>query len=114
MMPEKIENHIDKKIDVFLASGKTYNEVISDIELTLGRFVLKQSFIKVDKKYLLKNWKVIDFRKRYTTYYVIFSKKRINDIKWIMENSNKFSDLSENKLFGLVKLKDKLRPIKND
>jgi hypothetical protein len=70
----------------------------------------RDSFIRVSKRYLVKNWNLIEVKKKYTTYYVIHSSKRKNDIEWVLKNKEKFNkNLTDEKLFKLILLKEKLR-----
>ena len=40
------------------------------------------------------------------TLYVIFVNKRLKDLKWLVDNKYKFSNLENNKLYKLLKLRD--------
>ena len=109
MTTNRIEEHIDKKIYQALSDGETYQFVITDLKDGIERFTKRSGFINVSKRYLINNWKLIAIKKRYTTYYVIHTTKRLHDIDWIVKNQCKFPELSRSKMFNLIKLKDKLR-----
>lgn len=111
MTPEKINDHIDKKILEQLAEGFDLSELVNSIDNDINRFTAKKSFVRISSRYLFNNWDNIEIKKRYTTYLVIRYTKRKKDIEWILKNKENFkgvtrtSDLS---LFKLVKLKEKL------
>ena len=108
MNPDRIENHIDNKIQKLLLEGEPYSVVIDNLKDSIDRFSKRAGFIRVSKKYLLKNWTQVNFKKRYTTYYVMYSTKRLHDMEWIVKNTSKFPTYQRSKMFGLIKLKDKL------
>jgi|APSaa5957512535_1039671.scaffolds.fasta_scaffold55269_3 hypothetical protein len=108
MNPSRIEKFIDQKIKKLLVEGESYSVVINNLKDSIDRFQKRPDFIRVSKKYLLKNWIQINFKKRYTTYYVIYSTKRLHDMEWIIKNTSKFPTYQRSKMFGLVNLKDKL------
>lgn len=108
MNPIKIENHIDKKIQTLLVEGESYSVVIENLKDSIERFQKRPAFIRVSKRYLLKNWDLVNFKKKYTTYYVMYSTKRLHDMEWIVKNTSKFPTYQRTKMFGLVQLKDKL------
>ena len=68
-----------------------------------------ESFIKVSKRYLFNNWELISWKKRMTTMCAIYSIKRRNDIKWIIDNKYKFEIEDNVKIFNLLNLRDKLK-----
>lgn len=109
MTTNRIEEHIDKKIYQALSDGETYQFVISDLKDGIERFTKRSGFVNVSKRYLINNWTRIQVKKRYTTYYVMHTTKRLHDIEWIVKNQCKFPELSRSKMFNLIKLKDKLR-----
>ena len=108
MNPSRIEKFIDQKIKKLLVEGESYSVVINNLKDSIDRFQKRPDFIRVSKKYLLKNWIQINFKKRYTTYYVIYSTKRLHDMEWIIKNTSKFPTYQRSKMFGLVNLKDML------
>ena len=111
MKTHKIEDHIDKKIFNHLSNGESYSFVIKELQESIEKFKNRNGFIGVSKKYLLLNWDVIIFKKRYTTYYVMYSTKRLHDLEWIIKKQEKFPTLQRTKMFGLVQLRDKLSSI---
>ncbi len=115
MKPERIETAIDNKIIEDLSSGQALIDVYSILEDKIKRFSSREDFIDVSEKYLKSNWDSINFKKRYTTYYVIYTKKRKADIMWLIINGyskfSKFGEFNDYKLFKLLKLKDKLKPV---
>lgn len=108
MTTNRIEEHIDKKIYQALCDGESFQFVIDDLKDSIERFSKRSGFINVSRRYLINNWKLIAVKKRYTTYYVIHSSKRLKDIEWIIENKSKFLNLDKGNMFNLIKLKDKL------
>jgi hypothetical protein len=114
MKPDKIENAIDNRITEHLSSGKKLIDVYYILQDNIDRFIVREDFIDVDENFLKSNWNSINFKKRYTTYYVIYSKKRKADIMWmIMNRETRFSKLGDFRLFKLLKLKDKLKSSKD-
>lgn len=115
MKPDRIETAIDNKIIENLSCGQGLIDVYSLLEDKIERFSNREDFIDVSERYLKLNWDSINFKKRYTTYYVIHAKKRKADIMWLIMNSeskfNKFGEFNDYKLFKLLKLKDKLKPV---
>jgi hypothetical protein len=110
MVTSRIEEHIDKRILEEISKGNNLNEVISFLKSNCDKFMNRDSFIRVSKRYLVKNWNLIEVKKKYTTYYVIHSSKRKNDIEWVLKNKEKFNkNLTDEKLFKLILLKEKLR-----
>ena len=67
MNPSRIEKFIDQKIKKLLVEGESYSVVINNLKDSIDRFQKRPDFIRVSKKYLLKNWIQINFKKRYTT-----------------------------------------------
>ena len=107
---KRIENHIDSKILEKLSSGGLkLDTVMSDLLDTVTRFSGRDSFINVSKFYLLRNWELINVKKKYTTYYVIHGLKRLKDINWLLENKDRFPNLSDPKLFKLIQFKEKIK-----
>ena len=64
MTPNKIEEHIDKKIKTFLLDGESYSFVIDNLKDSIDRFQKRSNFVRVSKRYLLRNWSLIDFKKK--------------------------------------------------
>lgn len=109
MTTNRIEEHIDKKIYQSLSDGESFQFIIDDLKDSIERFSKRDGFINVSRRYLINNWKIINVKKRYTTYYVIHSTKRLHDIEWMIKNEKRFESLNNQKKFNLLKLKDKLR-----
>lgn len=117
MKPDKIESVIDNSILRELSGGKFLIDVYSLLGDKIERFSNREDFIDVSEKYLKLNWDSINFKKRYTTYYVIHTKKRKADIMWLIMNGeskfSKFGEFNDYKLFKILKLKDKLKPVED-
>lgn len=109
MTTNRIEEHIDKKIYQALNDGESFQFVIDDLKDSIDRFSKRPGFINVSRRYLINNWGLIGVKKRYTTYYVIHSTKRLHDMEWMIKNQKRFLSLNDQKKFNLIKLKDKLR-----
>lgn len=106
----KIESHIDNKIISKISNDNlSLDSVKSDLIDSITKFSGKESFMKVTKFYLLRNWKVMPVKKKYTTYYVIHSIKRLEDIDWLIERKDRFPNLSDLKLFKLIQFKEKIK-----
>lgn len=117
MKPDRIETAIDNKIIVELNSGKCLIDVYYILEDKIEKFSNREDFLDITEVYLMENWNSIYFKKRYTTYYVIHTKKRKADIMWLIMNGeskfSKFGEFNDYKLFKLLKLKDKLKPVRD-
>jgi hypothetical protein len=110
MKPDRIENHIDMKILDCITRGNNLSEVVLYLKSNCDKFMKRDMFVNISKKYILTNWDLIEIRKRYTTYYVIHSTKRKNDIEWVLKNKENFEkNITDTKLFKLILLKDKLK-----
>jgi len=105
-----IENHIDSKIISRISDGLTLKQTLDFISENIEKFSKKENYVdKFDREYILKNWNCLELTKKYTTYYVIWSKKRLNDLIWLIENRDKFDKLDDSKLFKLLKFKESLK-----
>jgi hypothetical protein len=113
MSPEKINDHIDGKIIDKLSENIKLNELIVYLDDNIIKFSKRPSFINVSKRYILNNWKMIDIKKRYTTYLVMRSFKRKKDIEWLLSKRSEFEKINPNLndkiLFNLLKLKENLK-----
>jgi hypothetical protein len=108
MTPDRIEQHIDTRISSYLGEGLRLDEIILNLNGNIESFSKRDSFIRVKKRYLLRNWDLIKAKKKYTTYCVIHYTRRVKDLEWAIKNKEKFPNLNDTKLFGLVLLRDKL------
>lgn len=108
MNHKRIEDHIDNKLSSKLISNDL-SLVKSELIDTIIKFSNRESFSGVSKFKLLKNWKSINVKEKYTTYYVIHSIKRLEDIDWLIENKSKLPNISDHKLFKLIKFKEKIK-----
>jgi hypothetical protein len=111
MSPKKIESFIDNKIDELLKRGEGFEFVISYLSDKIKSFSSREAFIRVSHRYLIKNWDVINYKKKYTTYYVYFCMKRIEDLKWLY-NSKLIDKYNESTCFQLIKFKENLNNTK--
>lgn len=112
MKPEKVEEAVDRNIINFLSSGKGLIDVYYMLGEKIEKFSKKDFFLDVTKSYIIFNWDSIKIRSKYSSYYVICSKKRKSDIMWLLSNEkfkSSFKNLSDYQLFKLLKLKEKLR-----
>lgn len=109
MTPDKIERHIDKRITDKLSDGLEFEDILDYLKSNISTYTKMESFIKVSKRYLFNNWELISWKKRMTTMCAIYSIKRRNDIKWIIDNKYKFEIEDNVKIFNLLNLRDKLK-----
>lgn len=111
MKPDRVEEMIDNKILEHLGTGKTLIDVYYILDDNIDRFSKREDFIDVTKDYMISNWDSINFKKRYTTYYVIASKQRKSDVMWLLMKGQVKLDfeLNDLKLFKLLQLKDRLK-----
>ncbi len=110
MKHTRIEQHIDDKISTKLNSGDlTLSEINDHLIESSEKFSTRSDFMDVSKFDLLSNWKNVHIKKRYTTFYVIHSRKRNKDIEWLMQNKDRFPNLSDGILFKLIKFKEKIK-----
>ena len=108
MDPHQLIRKIDDRILYKVTEGLSLEEVIAYFQETADSCQSKETFMQVGLKYLITNWKLIDLNKRMNTLYVIFINKRLKDLKWLVENKHKFSNIEGEKLYKLLRLKDML------
>ena len=120
MRKESIIEMIDKRIIENFVNGYSPEFITSDLKSKtekMSDFITNQGidiekFIDLDFEVLTDDdftkEKLPMTRTKYTVYYVKHSRKRINDINWVVENSKKFPHLSKSQVFKLIKLKEKL------
>lgn len=108
MKASRIGEHIDNRIVTELSNGNDLNYVMDNIKEKIKSFQSRKDFIKVKRKYLINNWDSIPMKKKYTTYYVLFSEKRLKDIEWVLKNRKKFYGYNEQTLYNLILFRDKL------
>lgn len=110
MKPERIESLIDDRIIKELSEGNSLIDVYNNLVNNINKFSKREDFLDVSEVYIKSNWSIFNFKEKYSTYYVIFSKKRKGDIMWLLINKEfKFKSLNDIKLFNLIKLRDKLK-----
>lgn len=107
MKASRIGEHIDNRIIKELFDNDL-NYVMHNLKERINTFQSRKDFIEVKRTYLLNNWDRISMKKKYTTYYVLFSKKRLNDIEWVLKNRKKFYGYNEQTLYNLILFRDKL------
>jgi hypothetical protein len=107
MRPEKIEAFIDNKIKTMFSDSNSLDFIIDDLNTKIEKFSNRDTFIDVSKRYLLNNWERINIRKRYNAYYVIYSKKRIRDLK-LLKESKLNSKFNQKKIFDLLLFKESI------
>ena len=108
MDPHQLIRKIDDRILYKVTEGLSLEEVIAYFQETADSCQSKETFMQVGLKYLITNWKLIDLNKRMNTLYVIFINKRLKDLKWLVQNKHKFSNIEGEKLYKLLRLKDML------
>ena len=108
MTPDKVERYIYKRITDKLSDGLTFEDILDYLQNNINVYTKMDSYIRVSKRYLFNNWELISWKKRMTTMCAMYSIKRKNDIKWIIEN-HKFEIEDNVKIFNLLYLRDKLK-----
>jgi hypothetical protein len=106
MEPHELIRRVDDRILYKVTEGLSLEEVIAYFKETADSCQSRETFIQVRLKYLVTNWKLIDPNKRMNTLYVIFINKRLKDLKWLVDNKHRFSNLEGEKLYKLLRLKD--------
>ena len=109
MSPERVLYHVDNQVLDKINLGQRWNDIIEYLSSNVKRYKNRDAYIQVSEKYLINNWNRIEWKKRMTTMLVIQSMRRINDIKWISENHNKFPTYSSHKMYKMISLRDKLK-----
>jgi hypothetical protein len=107
MNPSKIESFIDNKIEELLHRGESIEFVIEFLSEKIKSYSSRDTFIRVSPNYLIRNWELINYKKKYNTYYVIYSIKRYKDLKWLF-NSKVTDQFDERKCFKLMIFKEKM------
>lgn len=116
MRKESIIEMIDKRIIESFVNGYSEDWIVEDINSRINKM---SDFVKLQKIDVNTDWNnltKVDFssknlsntRIKYTIFYINHSKKRIDDINWIMSKRNIFNGLSKSELFKLVKFKEKV------
>ena len=98
-------NSYDNMMFSYIKAGHTMQQAIDKFDSIRKTCMKRSYFINVSPRYLVNNWNLIDLSKRTNTLYVMFLTKRVNDMKWILKNKNRFN-LSDEKLYQLLKFKD--------
>ena len=107
---------IDKRIIESFVNGYSQEWIIEDLNSRINKMT---DFVKLQNIDVNTDWNKLtdeDFssknlpktRIKYTVFYINHSKKRIDDINWIMSKRNTFNELSKSQLFKLVKFKEKV------
>jgi hypothetical protein len=109
MRPEKVLQHIDKQVIEQISLGQRWEDILFNLSCNVKRYKKRQGYIQVSEKYLINNWDRIEWKKRLTTMLVIQSIRRIDDIKWIIENHKSFPRYGSSKMYKMLSLKDKLK-----
>lgn len=108
MLPGKIEDFINNKI-IQILSTDDIDSAISYLEDNIERYSQRDTFINVSARYLINNWSLIHFKKRYNTYYVIYSRKRMKDLDWIKSSAVSTYMKDDKRVFQSVIFKEKLQ-----
>lgn len=108
MNPDRIREYIDSNFLIRINNCDSLVDVILHFNLVLNRFRIRDNYIDITEDELIKEWNNYNIKVRYTTMYVLHSEKRMKDIGWIIKNKENLPQLSNEKLFKLVVLKDKL------
>ena len=106
MEPHELIRKIDDRFLYKISEGCSLEELIEHFTGISESCQKRSTFIKVRLKYLINNWNLIDPNKRMNTLYVIFVNKRLKDLKWLVDNKHRFSNLEGEKLYKLFRLKD--------
>jgi hypothetical protein len=106
MEPHELIRKIDDRLIYRISEGCSLEELIEQFTDIVDSCQKRNTFIKVRLKYLINNWKFIDPSKRMNTLYVIFLRKRLKDLEWLIQNKHRFSNLEGEKLYNLLRLKD--------
>lgn len=109
MEPEKVLQHIDRQVVDQINLGQRWDDILFNLTCNIKRYKKRDGYIQVSEKYLINNWDRIEWKKRLTTMLVIQSIRRIDDIKWIIENHKRFPRYDSIKMYKMISLKDKLK-----
>ncbi len=110
MEPGRIEQHIDKKIKGYILNGLNLFEISESLKDDINRFMNRKDYLRISERYLLNNWNNVHYKKKYTIYFVIYSKKKYGDIIWLLSKKacGPLSKLDDSQLYNLLLLKDRL------
>lgn len=111
MKYEKVKNLIDRNLGDKLREIPLL-DLKDDLKERVERFkgIALRDF-GIDAEEILKSNNVDDMessRLRYNLYYIIHCRTRLKDIDWIIRNRLKFHKWSNNQIFKLIMLKEKL------
>lgn len=109
MRKEQIETMIDKKIEKKFISGTDINLIKIDLSLMISNMtrVLKNDGYNIDDILKLDYDSIEKARVKYTSHYIKFCNKRIEDFNWIEKKRNILSD-DYLKLWKLLKFKERI------
>jgi hypothetical protein len=108
MEPHELVRKIDDRLLYKISEGCSIEELIDHFTSISESCQRRSTFIRVKLRYLINNWKLINPSVRMNTLYVIFINKRLKDLKWLSNNKHKFPHLEGEKLYSILKLRDKL------
>jgi len=118
MKSESVKSFIDRKIHQSMVDGSVIPVIQGELAIKCKNMTNTLLLSKDKSKYTIEeilNMSMSDLdaiigdtRLRYTAYYITHSKKRINDLEWIVANKSKFKKFSNSQIFNLIKLKEKL------
>jgi len=106
MEPHVLIRKIEDRILYKISEGCSIEELIEYFTGVVDTCQNRRTYINVGLRYLINNWKFIDPNKKMNTLYVIFLRKRLKDLKWLVENKHKFPHLEGEKLYRVLRLKD--------
>lgn len=111
MDANKILKMVDTTIIQAFKSGHDVNQIKDSLKTRCVNFkkvLLKDEKINIEAV-LSANWdEITSSRERYGSFYIRSCKRRIEDLDWVLRSKMKFYNKTEEQIFNLIKLKDKL------
>jgi DNA-binding transcriptional regulator YhcF (GntR family) len=111
MNQEQISNIIDKNIiekslnngdSLYSINKELHKRIYAIFRIVEGEYKTLDRFLKID----ITNK---SSREKYAYFFIKHSNKRINDMNWIFDKKDTLKRYNNIQLFGLLKLKEKLK-----
>lgn len=111
MKESNVSNIVDKYIiEKALLSGKSFLSINKELHNRIDTLfkTVKDDYGSIEN--LLKiDVESKSAKDQYVFYFIKHTIKRISDVHWMFYNKNKLSRYTDSQIFGLIKLKDKLK-----
>ncbi len=110
MDKNRINDMVDRKIIESFKDNLSIGAVKSDLKVRIKNFTttITKDGVSINDLYDKDFSEISPIRHRYGITYIKQCEKRISDLDWIINNKFKFENLSNSKLFSLIKFREKI------